>query len=103
MVMGIFVRKKPFSGNEGRFFDILSRQSLKTVEGLEALWNFAENGTKDNANVVRNIEREADELRRILIEELDSTFITPLDREHIYVLSPAIDVVVDFANTKGEK
>jgi uncharacterized protein Yka (UPF0111/DUF47 family) len=99
MVMGIFGRKKPFSGNEGRFFDILFRQSLKTVEGLEALWNFAESGTKDNANFVRNIEREADELRRILIEELDSTFITPLDREDIYALSRAIDDVVDYANT----
>lgn len=99
MVMGIFGRKKPFSGSEGRFFDILSRQSAKTVEGLEALWNFAENGTKENANQVRNIEREADELRRILIEELDSTFITPLDREDIYALSRAVDDVVDYANT----
>src|SRR4030043_1348284 len=99
MVMGIFGRKKPFSGNEGRFFDILSRQSLKTVEGLEALWNFAESGTKDNANSVRNVEREADELRRILVEELDRTFITPLDREDIYALSGAVDDVVDYANT----
>ncbi len=97
--MGIFGRKKPFSGNEGRFFDILSRQSAKTVEGLEALWKFAENSTQDNANLVRNVEREADELRRILIEELDSTFITPIDREDIYALSRAIDDVVDYANT----
>jgi predicted phosphate transport protein (TIGR00153 family) len=99
MVLGMFGRKKPFSGSESRFFEILSRQSSKTVEGLEALWNFAENGTKENANVVRNIEREADELRRILIEELDSTFITPLDREDIYALSRAVDDVVDYANT----
>ena len=97
--MGLFGRKKAFSGNEGRFFDILSRQSAKTVEGLEALWKYAENATKENANAVRNIEREADELRRILIEELDSTFITPLDREDIYALSRAIDDVVDYANT----
>jgi hypothetical protein len=99
MILGIFGRKKPFAGSEGRFFELLSRQCLKTVEGLEALWNFAENGTKENANLVRNIEREADELRRILIEELDGTFITPLDREDIYALSRAIDDVVDYANT----
>ncbi len=97
--MGIFGRKKRFSGNEGRFFDLLARQSAKTLEGLEALWKFAENGTQENANLVRNIEREADELRRILIEELDSTFVTPLDREDIYALSRAIDDVVDYANT----
>ncbi|OGP93448.1 MAG: hypothetical protein A2157_19515 [Deltaproteobacteria bacterium RBG_16_47_11] len=99
MVLGLFKRKKPFHSHEGRFFELLAQQSSKTVEGLEALWNFAENGTKENANLVRNIEREADELRRILVEELDSTFITPLDREDIYALSRAIDDVVDYANT----
>jgi len=66
---------------------------------LEALWNYAENGSKENANLVRNIEREADELRRILIQELDQTFITPIDREDIFQLSRAIDDVVDYANT----
>ena len=55
--------------------------------------------TKENANLVRNIEREADELRRILIEELDKTFVTPIDREDIFALSRAIDDVVDYANT----
>jgi len=97
MVLGF--KKKAFSGNEGRFFDLLTLQAGKTLEGLEALWNFAENGTKEKANIVRNIEREADELRRILIEELDKTFITPLDREDIFSLSRAIDDVVDYANT----
>jgi len=99
MVLGLFKKNKPFPSHESLFFELLARQSSKTVEGLEALWNFAENGTKENANLVRNIEREADELRRILVEELDSTFITPLDREDIYALSRAIDDVVDYANT----
>jgi len=99
MVFGLFKRGKPFPSHESRFFELLGRQSSKTVEGLEALWKFAESGTKENANLVRNIEREADELRRILVEELDSTFVTPLDREDIYALSRAIDDVVDYANT----
>ena len=98
MVFG-FKRKKPFSGGADHFFDLLSRQSAKTVEGLEALWAFAENGKRENANLVRNIEREADELRRILIEELDKTFVTPIDREDLFALSRAIDDVVDYANT----
>ena len=99
MALGLFKRGKPFPSHESRFFELLARQSSKTVEGLEALWKFAESGTKENANLVRNIEREADELRRILVEELDSTFVTPLDREDIYALSRAIDDVVDYANT----
>jgi predicted phosphate transport protein (TIGR00153 family) len=94
-----FKRRKPFQGSQSRFFEILSRQASKTLEGLEALWNFVENESKENANLVRSIEREADELRRILVEELDQTFVTPLDREDIYALSRAIDDVVDYANT----
>jgi predicted phosphate transport protein (TIGR00153 family) len=94
-----FKKRRPFPGSKSQFFEILSRQAAKTLEGLEALWNFAENGTKENANLVRNVEREADELRRILIQELDQTFVTPLDREDIYNLSRAIDDVVDYANT----
>jgi predicted phosphate transport protein (TIGR00153 family) len=94
-----FKKRKPFPNSKSQFFEILSRQASRTLEGLEALWNYAENGTKENANLVRNIEREADELRRILIQELDQTFVTPLDREDIYNLSRAIDDVVDYANT----
>lgn len=99
MAWNIFKSKNPFLKSESSFFDLLSRQSSKTVEGLEALWNYAENSTKENANVVRDLEREADELRRILIQELDQTFVTPMDREEIYDLSRAIDDVVDYANT----
>jgi uncharacterized protein len=91
--------KKPFSRGTTRFFDLLTLQSGKTLEGLDALWNFVEHGTKENANGVRTIEREADELRRILIEELDKTFVTPIDREDIYSLSRAVDDIVDYANT----
>jgi len=94
-----FRKKTPFSNGENRFFELLSRQSSKTVEGLEALFAFAEDGTREKANFVRNLEREADELRRILIEELDKTFVTPIDREDIFSLSRAIDDIIDYANT----
>ncbi|MEW6376766.1 MAG: DUF47 family protein [Thermodesulfobacteriota bacterium] len=99
MVFSFFKKRRPFAGGESPFFEFLARQSEKTLEGLEALWNYVEHGTKENANLVRKIEREADELRRILIQELDQTFVTPLDREDIYALSRAIDDVVDYANT----
>jgi uncharacterized protein len=42
-------------------------------------------------------EKEADEVRRILIFELNKTFITPFDREDIFALSRTIDDVLDYA------
>ena len=103
MVFDFLKRKKAFSGSEDRFFEMLSHQSLKSIEALDALWNFAENGTKECANVVRNIEREADELRRILIQELDSTFITPIDREDIYSMASRLDDVLDLIDAVADR
>jgi hypothetical protein len=81
------------------FYDILEQQADKALEGLEALTRFAEEGTREHATAVTNIEREADDLRRLLVLELDKTFVTPLDREDIYELSRALDDVVDYADT----
>jgi hypothetical protein len=84
---------------EANFYKMLSDQASKTLEGIEALGAFVEDQNLGNANRVREVEREADELRRILVEELHQTFVTPMDREDIYALSRAIDDIVDYANS----
>ncbi len=84
---------------EKNFYKMLFDQASKTLEGIEALGEFVENQNQKNANRVKEIEKEADELRRVLVEELHKTFITPMDREDIYALSRAIDDIVDYANS----
>jgi len=82
---------------------MLSDQASKTLEGIEALEVFCANQNEENARQVKKIEREADELRRLLVEELHQTFVTPMDREDIYALSRAIDDIVDYANSTVEE
>jgi predicted phosphate transport protein (TIGR00153 family) len=84
---------------EVNFYQLLFKQTSKTLEGIEALGTFVENQTKENSKRVKEIEREADELRKILVEELHKTFVTPMDREDIYALSRAIDDIMDYANS----
>ncbi len=84
---------------ETNFYKMLSHQAAKTLEGIEALEAFVENQNEENAKRVMEVEGEADELRKTLIEELHHTFVTPLDREDIYALSRAIDEIVDYANS----
>jgi predicted phosphate transport protein (TIGR00153 family) len=84
---------------EKNFYKMLSDQASKTLEGIEALGEFVENQNQKNANRVKEIEKEADELRRVLVEELHKTFVIPMDREDIYALSRAIDDIVDYANS----
>ncbi len=87
-----FKRKQDFD-----FFEHLHTQGSKTLEGIEALCHFA--SSREDAERVKEIEREADEIRRIVVDRLNHTFITPIDREDIFALSRAIDDIMDYAHT----
>lgn len=85
------------------FFKMLSDQTLKVEEGMEALHEFALDPTAEKGKIVSRIEEEADELRRILIEELNQSFVTPIDREDIFGLSRVIDDMCDYAKSTVEE
>ena len=89
-----FFRPRP-----DRFIQLLIQQADYTVQGVEALLEYINNPSEEHAQAVKKMEKEADEVRRILIEELNRTFVTPLDREDIHALSRAIDDVLDYAYT----
>ncbi len=84
------------SKREVDFYGLLLDQAEKTSAGCQALLKFLE-GDSDPEEI-SHLEREADDIRRILIDELHQTFITPIDREDIFALSRAIDDVIDHAN-----
>lgn len=89
----------PFRKKPNRFIELLTQQARLTEEGMGALVAYFEKPTKRRAEVVDKLETEADEIRRILIDELNHTFVTPFDREDIHALSRAIDDMLDYAYT----
>lgn len=96
--MSIFSRKKP-----NRFLELLVKQAEFTVEGMQALLEYVKEPSEEVAQRVTQIEKEADEVRRILIDELNRTFVTPIDREDIFALSLTIDDVLDYAEFTVEE
>ena len=78
---------------------LLIEQAAKTVEGMELLEEFMENTDRAVAKRLVQVEKEADEVRRILIDELNRSFITPIDREDIFALSLTIDDIIDYGNS----
>ncbi len=86
-----------FQRKSNRFLARLLEQSSTVVLGTQALIEYMEKPTKKNAALVRDLEKQADEVRRILIDELNRTFVTPIDREDLFGLSRAIDDILDFA------
>ncbi len=82
-----------------RFVQLLLQQTDYTVKGMEALKEYMDDPCTERAQVITKMEKEADEVRRILIDELNHTFVTPIDREDIHALSRAIDDIIDYGYT----
>ncbi len=86
-----------FKPKPNKFLVLLVEQATLTVKGLELLREYLQKRDSAVAKKIAATEKEEDEVRRILIEELMRTFITPFDREDIFSLSREIDDVLDYA------
>jgi len=91
--------KRLFKKQPDRFVQLLLQQTDYTVKGMEALKEYMDDPCTERAQVITKMEKEADEVRRILIDELNHTFVTPIDREDIHALSRAIDDIIDYGYT----
>lgn len=87
---------KIFNKRRNVFIQLMHEQTRLVLEGMDLLKNYLTNPAKATADELTAKEKEADESRRILIDELNRTFITPFDREDIFALSRAIDDVLDY-------
>ncbi|MCQ3936264.1 MAG: DUF47 domain-containing protein [Chloroflexi bacterium] len=88
-----------FKRKEDKFQKLIEEQAALAFEGLRLLVKYLETRDSEIAEQLSMKEKEADEVRRILIDELNRTFVTPFDREDIFALSRSIDDVVDYADT----
>ena len=95
--------KEFFKPRQDKFLELLIQQAEITFEGMNALEAYMKKRSDKHAAAVAQAEKDADEARRILIDELNRTFVTPIDREDIFALSRAIDDVMDYAYTTVEE
>ena len=87
---------KIFKKRRNIFISLIHEQAALTLDGMELLKEYVQKPDQILADKLTLKEKEADEARRILICELNRTFITPFDREDIFALSRAIDDVIDY-------
>ena len=84
---------------EVRFFELFDQAALKIHEGLDAIQEAIKKPEhlEERARHLKDIEHEADEIVHKTIDLLNSTFITPIDREDIQNLVKKMDDVLDLA------
>lgn len=87
------------------FFDLFEQQATIVHKGthlfLEMVGNYQEIQSKVSA--IKEAEKEGDQIVRKIMNELNSTFITPLEREDIVALAQSLDSVIDYIDGVADR
>ena len=87
-----------FAPKEREFFDLFEEAGSNIVRAAELLERMLDQWP-DHGELSRDVvvcEQEGDRITHDIIQRLNSTFVTPIDREDIYALASGMDDVVDF-------
>jgi len=90
---------------ETKFFDMFSEMARNLIDGARLMKSLLEDYRDIPAQVakLKDIEHRGDDMTHALLTKLNSTFITPFDREDIHRLASSIDDVLDLLNAAGDR
>lgn len=92
-----------FKRRSVNFFDLLIEQARLMTKGMKLLNQYCITHNESVADEVIRTETEGDMVRRVLIDELNRTFITPIDREDLFRFSSQLDEILDYAKTSVDE
>jgi predicted phosphate transport protein (TIGR00153 family) len=87
-----------FAPKEREFFDLFEEAGANIVRATELLERMLQQWP-DHGELARDVvvcEQEGDRITHDIIQRLNSTFVTPIDREDIYALASSLDDIVDY-------
>jgi predicted phosphate transport protein (TIGR00153 family) len=79
------------------FFDLFAEGAQNTLRTAKLLRDLLERWPDEGglATDILKAEQEGDRITHDIVQRLNSTFVTPIDREDIYALATQLDDVVD--------
>jgi predicted phosphate transport protein (TIGR00153 family) len=81
------------------FFDLLTESAQHLVIGANLLRDLIPADRSERKAIFQRIneaERQADEVTRRIMRRLNQTFVTPFDRDDIYMLASGLDDCIDY-------
>jgi predicted phosphate transport protein (TIGR00153 family) len=87
-----------FSPRDRIYFELFEEAGKNILRASELLDQMLTNypDTKELAQEILDCEHEGDRITHDIIDRLNHTFVTPIDREDILALASALDDIVDF-------
>ena len=86
-----------FFPREFNFFELFEKQVSCAVDAARFFKEVVSHDSvnEDTLSKMSEIEHQADDVAHTIIEQLNKTFITPIDREDIHALTTELDDIVD--------
>lgn len=87
---------------EEHYFALFTQMTSYIYDAARALSEMLsdkDNNYEEHAKRIKSIEHACDELTHSISDRLNKSFITPFDREDIYLMSNALDDIVDLINS----
>jgi predicted phosphate transport protein (TIGR00153 family) len=91
--------------HETIFYDLFSQAADNLVDGSRLLLELLHAELAKRSDVgakIRDAEHRGDEVTHQILREVNSTFVTPFDREDIYRLASRLDDVMDFIEAASD-
>ncbi len=88
-----------------KFFDLFEEQATHIVSASRVLEELALDYANAPAKVqrIRDLEHAGDTLTHEMVRRLNTTFITPIDREDVYALASRLDDVLDLIDAVADR
>jgi predicted phosphate transport protein (TIGR00153 family) len=90
---------------EVRFFDYFEQQSQHILRAARLLHELVHHfpDARAKTHAIKEVEHQGDAVTHEIVRKLNTTFITPIDREDIHALATRLDDVLDYIEASSER
>jgi predicted phosphate transport protein (TIGR00153 family) len=99
----------PFISKDKEFYTMFQKAAENTSDAATCLYEFfmkfssKSPGFQDEARKIKDLEHNGDQITHQTIEMLNRTFVTPIDREDIYLLITKMDDIIDLIDGSASR
>src|SRR3989442_11147360 len=87
------------------FFDLFEQQSQYIIRAAGLLHELVHtfSDARAKAHAIKEVEHQGDQITHEVVKRLNTTFITPIDREDIHDLATRLDDVLDYIKAASDR
>ena len=88
-----------------KFFKLFKEMTENIIEGAKLLKDMLDNfeNPGESQRKIKDLEHKGDSITHAVIQKLNKTFVTPLDREDIYALASKLDDILDLIDVSAQR